>query len=100
MTIPGHGNEQEIFAPSAAGLLRAVENRSAEPTSPFIPFAKEAIERSIPDRFQLQAVKYPERIAVKGRKHTISYDALNRFANRIARAMLALQGEREEVVGL
>jgi amino acid adenylation domain-containing protein len=100
MTIPGHGNEQEIFAPSAAGLLRAVENCSAEPTNPFIPFAKEAIERSIPDRFQLQAVKYPERIAVEGRKHTFSYDALNRFANRIARAMLALLGEREEVVGV
>ena len=100
MTASGHGNDPELFVPSARGLLHTVENCFAEPTNPFVPFPEEAIERSIPDRFQLQTVKYPERIAVKGRKHTFSYDALNRFANRIARVILALQGEREEVVGV
>jgi len=79
---------------------QSVEHWSVGPTNNFIPFAKEEIEQSIPNRFQQQVCKYPDRIAVKGRKHTLTYDALNRSANRIARAILALQGEREEAIGL
>lgn len=78
----------------------SVDHCSQGPTKPFVPFAKEAVEQSIPDRFQQQVRSYPDRIAVKGPKHTFSYDALNRYANRIARAILALQGEGEEAIGL
>ena len=78
----------------------SVEHCSAGPTNSFVPFVKEDIEQSIPDRFQQQAAKYPDHIAVKGRRHTITYGALNRCANRIARAILALQGAGEETVGL
>jgi amino acid adenylation domain-containing protein len=79
---------------------QSVERCSDGPTNRFVPFAKEEIERSIPDRFEQQARQYPDRIAVWGRKHTFTYDALNRYANRIARTILARQGERAEPIGL
>src|ERR1700682_1463495 len=87
-------------APSPSSPLPSVENCSVGPTNPFVPFSKEDIEQSIPARFQQQARNYPDHIAMKGQKHTLTYEALNRQANRIARAILALQGERKEVIGL
>jgi amino acid adenylation domain-containing protein len=86
--------------PPSSYPQRSVDHCSAGPVNSFIPFAKEEIEQSIPDRFQQQVCKYPDRIAVKGRKHTFTYDALNRYANRVARAILTLQGEGEETIGL
>ena len=44
--------------------------------------------------------KYPERIAVKIRSHALTYDELNKAANRVARAILARLGEGEEPVAL
>jgi amino acid adenylation domain-containing protein len=79
---------------------RIVEHCSAGPSNDFTPFAKEEVEQSIPARFELQASKYPDRIAVKGQKYTFTYDALNRYSNRIARAILAREREQEEVIGL
>jgi len=56
--------------------------------------------QSIPDRFEYQTSNYPDRVAVKSRKYTFTYDALNRYANRISRAILALRGTKTETVGL
>jgi amino acid adenylation domain-containing protein len=100
MSGPGQADDNRIPAHPAENFRRAVENCAAEPSNPFVPFAKEEIEQSIPQRFQTIAEKHPEHIAVRGRKHTLTYDALNRFANQIARAILALRGERQEVIGL
>ncbi len=70
------------------------------PTHSFSEFKKDEIERSIPDRFERQVAKYPHRLAVKTGNHALTYDALNRAANRLARAVLEQRGEGEEPVAL
>ncbi len=66
----------------------------------FVPFRKEDVEQSIPDRFESNARAHPERLAVKSRRHAVTYSELNRHANRIARRILFERGEGEETVAL
>ena len=79
---------------------RAIWDKCFHPTGTFVDFEKAEVERSIPERFQEQVRKYPHRLAVKTDSHRLSYDALNRAANRIARAVLGLQGSDEGPVAL
>jgi acyl-CoA synthetase (AMP-forming)/AMP-acid ligase II/acyl carrier protein len=67
----------------------AVGTRSAGalPNS-FIRFGKVDVEQSIGSRFEQQACRYPDHLAIDDGDHEVSYDALNRMANRIARAIL------------
>ena len=64
----------------------------------FTPFTD--VEQSLCQRFECQVSKYPERIAVKTRDHAVSYDTLNRYANRIGSALLSVRGTAEETIGL
>jgi non-ribosomal peptide synthetase component F len=64
----------------------------------FIPFPREATEQSIPDRFEQQVARYPTRIALKTVKNALTYEALNRAANRIARTIVALRGTANEPI--
>ena len=57
-----------------------------KPGKDFIRFEKAEIEQSIPDRFEKQAAKYPDRLAVKGRNYGLTYRELNESANRLARS--------------
>ena len=77
-----------------------MQNRDAKATNIFTRFEKKEVEQSIVDRFEKQVVIYPNRIAVKTNTHQFTYDALNKAANRIARAILALCGEGEEPIAL
>jgi amino acid adenylation domain-containing protein len=70
------------------------------PTNAFIRFAKEETEQSIPQRFEQQASRYPDRLAVKTRNHQLTYAALNKVANRVARALLAQRGAGAESIAL
>ena len=70
------------------------------PTGPFIEFKKEEIEQSIPERFERIVRMYPDRIAVKAKNQTLTYQELNRSANRIANAILAERGNSAEPLGL
>jgi amino acid adenylation domain-containing protein len=58
------------------------------------------IERSVPDRFEETVSRYPDRCAVKAGVRAFTYDELNRAANRIAHAILALRGDRSEPIAL
>ena len=86
LTIPAH--------------QRAVRARCAHPTGVFTPFAETDVEQSIPARFEAQARRFPERLAVRERGRTLTYDALNRRANRIAHALRAVRGDANEPVAL
>jgi len=66
----------------------------------FIEFEKAAIERSIPERFEQMVGSYPDRIAVRTPTHALTYDELNKRANRVARAILARRGEAKEAIAL
>ena len=78
----------------------AVRSRCLGPNNPFVEFEEKDIEQSIPDRFEKQVLKYPERIAVKGNTGIFTYQALNRYANRIGQAILHEQGVCQEPVTL
>jgi len=70
------------------------------PTNPFCEFNKEEIERSVPERFEIIASQYPDDLAVKSKNYQLTYDELNRAANRVARAILNSGCEDEKPVAL
>jgi amino acid adenylation domain-containing protein len=76
------------------------QSRDGGPTNSFLEFRKEEIEQSIPDRFEQQVAKYPGRIAIKTRNCTLTYDAVNSTANRVAWAILKQSRRAEEPVAL
>jgi amino acid adenylation domain-containing protein len=58
------------------------------------------IEKSIPEHFENIVRKYPDRLAAKMRNCTLTYDQLNRAANRISRNILGNRGKESEPVAL
>ena len=56
------------------------------------------IGQSIVDRFEQQVAQYPQKIAVKSKDHTFTYEAINQTANRLARMILEAQGESDAPV--
>jgi len=64
------------------------------PTNPFLEFKKEEIHQSIGERFEEQVKKYPGKVAVKTGPVSITYDALNKQANRTAHAVLETYDHR------
>jgi amino acid adenylation domain-containing protein len=70
------------------GSQALLSGSEAEPSPRFVAFADEAIEQSLPSRFEELVRKFPERLAVKTRKSSLTYRELNQAANRIARAIL------------
>src|ERR687889_965920 len=81
-------------------LRHPEQARRVHPTNAFIRFEKEETEQSIPRRFEKQVGRCPDRLAVKTRSHQLSYAALNKVANRVARTLLAQRGEGAESIAL
>jgi amino acid adenylation domain-containing protein len=67
---------------------------------PYTPFNDEEIEQSIPKRFEQKVLESPNRLAVKSPERSFTYDDLNQTANRLARKILSLRGERVEAIAL
>ena len=63
------------------------------PSGKFVEFPEEDVEISIPERFEKIAQLYPDRLAVRVGNHSLSYDELNRAANRVAQAILEKCGD-------
>lgn len=70
------------------------------PTNSFVEFKKDEINQSIPARFEQQVNQYPDRVAIKTASAQFTYLELNRFANRIARAIVARNDSSTEPVAL
>src|SRR5829696_3565411 len=83
-----------------ADLRHTEQARRVHPTNAFIRCDKEETEQSLPQRFEQQVGRYPNRLAVQTRNHQLSYAALNKAANRVARALLAQRGEGAESIAL
>ena len=79
---------------------KAIHDRCFHPTGIFTEFKEEAVEQSIPNRFEEQVRRYPERIAVKSQGQELTYDQLNRAANRLAQTILTGLGEGLEPVAV
>lgn len=70
---------------SAFPRLPVLATQRVEPIQPFILFPFEEIEQSLHGRFEKQVQQHPDRPAIVHNGETLSYDQLNRFANRLAR---------------
>ena len=79
---------------------KAIRAKCFHPTGTFVEFKREEIEQSIADRFEKIVQKYPANIAVKVKNQTLTYDELNKAANRMARAILAAGGQANEPIAL
>ena len=78
-------------------LLQRIPER---PGSGFRPFADEAIEQSIPRRFEQQVRAFGDRLALRWPEGSYTYASLNATANRLARTLVALRGTPAEPVAL
>ena len=79
---------------------QAIRDKCFHPSGTFVEFPIEEIEQSIPERFERQVGKYSDQIAVKTRTRKLTYDELNKLANRVAQAILNVQGVGQEPVAL
>jgi amino acid adenylation domain-containing protein len=79
---------------------QAIRAKCFHPTGTFVEFTADEIEQSIPDRFEKIVRLYPDRLAVKTKNDSVSYEALNRAANRIARTILEQHGQRGEPIAI
>lgn len=79
---------------------QSIRARCVHPSGTFIEFRKEEIEQSIPERFEQQVAKYPDRLAIKTQRYSLTYSELNQQANRIAHAILAQRKRAEEPIVL
>src|SRR5262249_14323423 len=91
--IPGHSSR---LSPEQ----QAIGAKFFHPTGTFLEFEKEAVEGSIPDRFDKIAAVYPDRIAVKSGIRKFTYEELNVESNRIAQAILAESGYSSEPIAI
>src|SRR4030095_2978310 len=71
-----------------------------DPLYPYTWFNDEEIEQSIPERFEQKALDFRNRLAIGSPKRSFTYDELNQTANRLARKILSLRGERVEAIAL
>jgi amino acid adenylation domain-containing protein len=94
----------DVIQPQADSCSQAqepVDRSSSGPSRGFVPFPESETERSITERFEQQVTLHPNRIAVDGRTGSITYEALNRWANRVGRAILAVPAEgNQRTLGL
>ncbi len=81
----------------ADDIIRA---KCFHPAGTFVEFRKEEIEQSIPERFEKMVRMYPNRLAVKTRSHALTYDELNKTANRVAHTVLAKCGNKNQSIAL
>jgi amino acid adenylation domain-containing protein len=65
----------------------------------FVPFPDEDVEAGIPQRFQRQAMRHAECIAVKTRTRRLTYRELEWESNKVAQAIVERHGGRQEAVG-
>jgi amino acid adenylation domain-containing protein len=72
---------------STAAPQPSVPGRRPAPPRGFVEFRKQDIEQSIPARFEQQVRRCPDRMAIKSKRHALSYEALNQKANAIARVI-------------
>ena len=69
-------------------------------TEEFCEFARTEIEQTIPSRFEKQVARHAARIAIRTQSSSLTFEELNRTADRIAVGILDQLGDREEPVAI
>ena len=86
------------YPPQLPPDQQAIRNKCFHPSGSFVEFSEEEIEQSIPERFEKIVQRYPDQLAVKMGDCALTYDELNKAANRIARAIVERRGSQPEPV--
>ena len=84
----------------AAPAEYPVHARPFHPVGHALEIIKEEISQTIPDRFEKIVRQYPDRLAIKSGDRLVTYDELNRVANRIARGIVSARGPGSEPIAL
>src|SRR5262245_37459863 len=84
--------------PAPSARLPVAPGRGGDSRRSRVDFPKDAIERSIPARFERIVAAYPHDLAVKVGTQSWTYDMLNRRANRVAHGVLERHGPAPEPV--
>src|SRR6185369_15257159 len=84
--------------PNPPAEQQAIRDKCFHPTGTFVEFSNEEVDQSIPARFEKTVQRYPDRLAVKMGDCALTYDELNKAANRIARAIVDYRGSQPEPV--
>jgi len=79
---------------------QAIRARCLEALAGFESFAPADVEQSIPRCFERRVDRHPLRPAVRSRQHALTYEELNRQANRVAHSLLAMRDARPEPVAV
>ena len=79
---------------------QAIRAKCFHPTGTFIEFPKEDVETSISARFEKIVEQFPNRPAVINWNRPLTYRELNQAANRLAHAILAQRGNKQEPIAL
>ena len=79
---------------------QVIRGKCFHPTGDFTEIKPEEIEQSVPERFAKIVSRYPDRLAVKTEKCTLTYRQLSEAADRVARAIVAWRGEKPEPITL
>ena len=79
---------------------KMIREKGFHPSGRFAGVPEEQVETSIAERFEKIVRMEPERLAVKDKNRSLTYDQLNRAANRIAHAVLAERGDASEPIAL
>jgi amino acid adenylation domain-containing protein len=96
LIVRPHNKQLAKFPPEQ----QASWEKCFHPTGAFVEFPIEDVETSIPARFEKIVRLHPKSLAIKHKARSLSYEALNQLANRIARAILFTRGMGSEPVAL
>ncbi len=77
---------------------QAIRAKCFHPSGKFVEFPKDDVETSVPERFEKVVRINPDRIAVKIDDTALTYDALNKVANRVARLLVDRLGEHNRPI--
>ena len=91
-------NDQLTSVTNFPSEQEAIRAKCFHPSGTFVEFKEEEIEQSITQLFEKIVTRYADRIAIKMEGNALTYDSLNKSANRIAWALHNQFGERIEPV--
>jgi amino acid adenylation domain-containing protein len=77
-----------------------IQAKCQHPFGNFEEFKKDDLKKSIPELFESQVRKHPQRLAIKTKSQELTYGELNKASNRIAHGILTHRDEGEEPIAL
>ena len=85
---------------NSSGNILGLHDPRFVPKAEHVPFPKEDVDTSLPERFEKIVRLCPEAIAIQSGECALTYAQLNSRANQIARTISIKMGQRNKPVGL